>query len=186
MEFNALEKQENAAVAVGRGGAAGAANERGLAKWLGRVVFYGLLACVGLAAIPYGTAEPWSQSLYGCFVFLLTALALAEITVSRTWPRGDWLWLMLPLAGVLLLMLAQTLAVGSPPPDAMKLPLSVWQAISADPYETRLCAFRLLTLMLTGALLFRYTDSPRRLRALLFAAVGIAVVSALFALARTT
>ena len=83
-------------------------------------------------------------------------------------------------------MLAQTLAIGSPPPDAMKLPLATWQAISADPYETRLCAFRLLTLMLTGALLFRYTDSPRRLRALLFAVVGIAVISALFALARTT
>ncbi len=152
------------------------------AKWLGRIIFYGLLASIALAAVPYGTAEPWSQSLYGVFVFLLTGLALVEIAVSRSWPRSDWLWLILPLSGLLALMLAQTVAVGASP--TLPLPVPAWWTISFDPYETRFAAFRWLTLMLTGALLFRYTDSPRRLRALLFLVVSVAVLSAGFALAR--
>jgi O-antigen ligase/tetratricopeptide (TPR) repeat protein len=117
-------------------------------------------------------------------VFGLTALALVEIAVSRVWPRSDWLWLMLPLVGILLLMIIQTLPWGGPPPGAATLPVPAWWAVSFDPYETRFTAFRLLALMLTGALLFRYTNSPRRLRVLVLVVVGIAVLSALFALAR--
>jgi O-antigen ligase len=175
----ALARKSNESLAARRGAGK---PPNAVSQWLRRVVFYGLLVAVGLAAVPYGTAEPWSQSLYGVFVFVLTALALAEIAVSRSWPRSGWLWLMPPLALMLLLMLAQTLSFGSPP--ALPLSAPVWWTVSFDPYETRFAAFRLLTLMLTGALLFRYTDSPRRLRALVFLVVGIAVLSAGFALAR--
>ncbi len=164
--------------------AAGESNSKA-ARILGGVIFYGLLVCIALAAIPYGTVEPWSQALYGCLVLLLTALAGVEIALCRSWPRSSWWWLMLPLTCALGLLLLQSMPFGSAPPEALRLPITEWWAISADPYETRFAAWRLLTLMLTGALLFRYTNSPRRLRILLSLVVGIACLSALFALARS-
>ncbi|HYY59374.1 MAG TPA: O-antigen ligase family protein, partial [Pyrinomonadaceae bacterium] len=61
---------------------------------------------------------------------------------------------------------------------------TAWQAISADAYETRLFAFRLLALMLALVLLLGYTTGERRLRALIYLVLGVGVASALFGMLR--
>ncbi len=62
--------------------------------------------------------------------------------------------------------------------------IEVWRTISADPFETRLVAFRLLTLILAAAMLLRYTSSRSRLRLLIFTVIGVAVGSAVFGIMR--
>jgi O-antigen ligase len=59
-------------------------------------------------------------------------------------------------------------------------------AVSYDPYETRLVALLLFAYAVYLALLLRYTDTERRLRALLYALVAAGVASALFGIVRQT
>jgi O-antigen ligase len=59
-------------------------------------------------------------------------------------------------------------------------------AVSYDPYETRLVSLLLFTYSTYLALLLRYADSERRLRALLYALVLAGLASALFGIVRQT
>jgi O-antigen ligase len=59
-------------------------------------------------------------------------------------------------------------------------------AVSYDPYETRLVALKLFACTSYLALLLRYTDTERRLRALLYAVVATGLASALFGIVRQT
>ena len=59
-------------------------------------------------------------------------------------------------------------------------------AVSADPYQTRFFALKLLALTLAGVLLFRYAVTERRLRIVMNVVIGVAVASALFGIVRQT
>jgi O-antigen ligase len=85
-------------------------------------------------------------------------------------PPGRWR-LIAPLLALTLYALAQTAPIGSQATPAG----NALRAISFDPYETRLVAAKLLALALTLALLLRHTESERRLRALFFAVVAVAL-----------
>ncbi|NOT62632.1 MAG: O-antigen ligase family protein [Acidobacteria bacterium] len=61
-----------------------------------------------------------------------------------------------------------------------------WQAISADPHNTRRFALKLSGLVFVGLMLLRYTASARRLHALVSVILGTGVASALFGLLRQT
>lgn len=62
----------------------------------------------------------------------------------------------------------------------------VWHAISADPYQTRFFVLQLLALTVYLGLLYRYASSEKRVRALIFTILGIAVASAVFGILRQT
>ncbi len=153
------------------------------ASLLNRTIFCALLTLIVLTAIPYGTVEPWWKAVFECAVFVLGALWAIEGL-----SRGAWFVkehrLLVPLLVVAGFTFFQTLPL--PGEASREAGIDVWNAISADPSETRLVAFNLLALTLAAGLLLRYTSSRRRLRALIFTVIGVGVLSALFGILRQT
>jgi O-antigen ligase len=149
------------------------------ALFLDRVIFVGLLLVLTLTAIPYGTVEPWSEALFESGLMLLAALWLVQGLFSGQWlPRRMQLFYpliaLVALAWVQSMVWWQTNAAGE----------KVWYAISADPFETRRFALKLLALTLAGILLARYTTNKKRLSALVHLIIIVAVVSAVFGIFR--
>jgi O-antigen ligase len=153
------------------------------ARYLNRIIFYTLLLLIILAAIPYGTVEPWWEAVFECVVFALGALWMIEGVLSRGWLFREHR-IFLPILILILYALIQTLALGqgSANPTGLKL----WRAISADPFSTRLFVLKLLALTLVGVMLLRYTISQRRLRFLVHTLIAVALVSAFFGIVRQT
>jgi O-antigen ligase len=149
------------------------------ARLLESVIFYALLSLIALTAVPYGTVEEWWESAFQCAVLVLAALWLTEGILSRRWLSRIHL-LLIPPTLILALVCAQAVPFGR-----MKLcGVEVLRTLSADAYETRLVALRLLALLLVAAMLLRYTTEPRRLRALTYTVIFVGLVSALFGVIR--
>ncbi len=140
-----------------------------------RAIFSALLVVMPLTAIPYGTVEPWWEAIFQCLIFSLIALWIVEGMLRGEW-RVSGLSLLAPALAIVAYAFVQTLP----------LHMGAWPSISADPYGTRLVVLKLLALAFAGALLLRYTSSRRRLRALIYAALFTAVVSAIFGIVRET
>ncbi|HEY0172275.1 MAG TPA: O-antigen ligase family protein [Pyrinomonadaceae bacterium] len=142
------------------------------ARGLSAVVFAGLVAVVPLSAVPYGSVEPHWTAVFEALVFLLAALWALEGALSGGWVSRAHT-LALPGVALSAYALLQSLPGGG-------------GAISYDPYETRLAAVELLAYAAFLALLLRYTDGERRLRALLYAVVSAGLASSLFGILRQT
>lgn len=154
-----------------------------LAAGLNKLIFALLVALIPLVAIPYGTAQDLWITVFKCAVFSLGALWMIEGLLSGDWGINQKK-LLLPLLLLVLYAFAQTLPLGgSSGGSAAGLP-SFWWAISSDPYETRLFAWKLLALVLVGMMLFSHLTSERRLRVLVQVLIGIGVACALFGLIR--
>jgi O-antigen ligase len=155
--------------------------------FLGRVIFYGLLLLIVLLSTPYGIVSPWrgaAEAVFECGVFLLTVLWMVDGMLSRAWVSRKHL-LLLPFLLLAAFAYAQTISYG-PAQYPAGLSAPIWQAISFDPYETRLMVWKLLSYGLALGLLLRYTSSHTRVRALILTVIGIGVASALFAILRQT
>jgi O-antigen ligase len=154
-------------------------------RYLDNLIFYGLLAIIALTAIPYGTVEEWWVGLFECAVFALGALWFLAGLIKSDWrvPASRLLW---PLVALILFAVLQTINFGGGGRGTTEMPGALWGTISADPYETRLVILRFLALILTFVLLLRFTVSHKRLRALIYLVIGVAVVSALFGILRQT
>jgi O-antigen ligase len=154
-----------------------------LSRALGAIIFYTLLALLLLVSIPYGTVEPWWEALFECVVFALGALWVIEGMLSRGWITKEHR-IFLPVLALALYALLQTLPglAGNSSIAGLK----VWNAISADPYQTRLFVLKLLAFTLSGVMLLRYTSSSLRLRALVYTLIGVGLLSALFGIVRQT
>jgi O-antigen ligase len=152
---------------------------------LSSIVFVSLLCLIILTAIPYGTSQAWWKALFVCAVFTLAILWLLEGLISDVWLKDSWP-LALPLAALALFSLLQTFAFGNQSTNPAGIPFAPWNAISADPYQTRFFVLKLLALTMAGVLLFRYGSSERRLRTMINVVIGVAVVSAIFGILRQT
>jgi O-antigen ligase len=165
------------------------ARKLSLAGILSTVVFVSLLGLIGLTAIPYGTSHAWWKALFVCVAFILAILWLVEGLISDGWFKDSWP-LALPLAALALFSLLQTLAFGNQGGNQSGNPAGIgfapWNAISADPYQTRFFALELLALTIAGVLLFRYISTERRLRITINVVIGVAVASAIFGILRQT
>jgi putative inorganic carbon (hco3(-)) transporter len=154
---------------------------------LERIIFYGLLVLILVVATPYGIVAPWRgavESIFECGVFALGILWMIEGMLSGAWVSRQHL-LLLPLLLLAVFAYTQTLPLGSSSSMA-GINVPVWQALSYDPFETRLMVLKLLAYALALGLLLRYTSSPGRLRVLLLFVIGLGVASAMFALLRQT
>lgn len=151
-----------------------------VARWLELFNFSALLAVVVLSAIPYGTVQPQWRELCACAIFLLGALRIVEELLSgrRT---HDW-QLIWPLLAVALLAGAQTLPLGHN--DVPGSSLTFWRTISTDAYETRLFVLNVLAFAGALELLLRYTTTPRRVRALIYVVLAVALASTLYGFLR--
>jgi O-antigen ligase len=151
-----------------------------LHRILDRVVFYGLLASIALAAIPYGSVQPWWTALFECMIFLLGVIAVVDLLITRQrLPLGASV--ALPL--VLLCLFA---ALQSVPFIAYQNPVvpNLLRSISADPYSSQQVAIKLFALIVVGILLLRHTSSENRLRSLIYLVIAVAVASALLGFLR--
>ena len=88
--------------------------------------------------------------------------------------------ILLPMLALSALAFIQTLSLGS----RTEANLTVWNAISADPYQTRFFALQMLALTAFLALLYRYASTERRVRVLVYTVLAIAVASAVFGILR--
>lgn len=148
-------------------------------RLLDRLIFFALLVVITLTAIPYGTVEPWWEAVFQCLIFALVALWVLEgMMRGGVWEISGYSMLV-PLLAIVVYTFIQTLPLRGASGGA-------WQAISADPYGTRFVALKLLALALAGALLLRFTSSRRRLRALIYTVLLMAVASAIFGIIRET
>jgi O-antigen ligase len=147
----------------------------------GSVIFAALLGLIVIAAIPYGTVEPWWKAAFVCAVFAICVVALIENLMSGSFriPGGS---ILLPMLALSALAFVQTLSLGS-----LELAnLQVWNTISADPYQTRFFALQLLALTACLALFYRYAHSERRMRMLVYTIIAVAIASAVFGILRQT
>jgi len=141
---------------------------------LNKLVFNALIALIVITAIPYGTVESWWKATFVCAVFAICIPALIESMEIR----GKSV--LLPMLALSALAFLQTLSLGA----RTEANLQVWNAISADPYQTRFFALQLLALTTFLALLYRYANTERRVRVLVYTVLAIAVASAVFGILR--
>src|SRR5215218_8072803 len=144
-----------------------------------KLVFGGLLSLIVLTPIPYGTVEPWWKAAFVCAVFAIGILAIIEsLLTSNTHIHGKNV--LLPMLALSALAFIQTLSLGS----RTEANLTVWNAVSADPYQTRFFALQMLSLTVFLALLYRYAKTERRVRVLVYTVLAVAIASAIFGILR--
>jgi len=148
---------------------------------LNRIVFIALVALIVVTPIPYGTVEPWWKAAFVCTVFAICILALVDnLITGKAVIAGKSI--LLPMLAFAALAFLQTLSLGT----RTEANLAVWNAISADPYQTRFFALQMLALTAFLALLYRYACTERRIRVLVYTVLAIAVASAIFGILRQT
>ena len=148
---------------------------------MSKAVFGALLGLIVIAAIPYGTVEPWWKAAFVCAVFVICIVGLIESLVSGSveLPGRS---ILLPMLALAALAFVQTLSLG----QREAAGFSVWNTISADPYQTRFFALQMLALTACLALFYRYVDSNRRIRVLVYTILAVAIASAVFGILRQT
>jgi O-antigen ligase len=146
---------------------------------LNKLVFSALIILIALTPIPYGTVEPWWKAAFVSAVFAICILALIESLITgRIEIHGRSV--LLPMLALSALAFLQTLSLGA----RTEANLQVWNAISADPYQTRFFTLQILALTAFLALLYRYASTERRVRVLVYTVLTIAVASAVFGILR--
>src|ERR1043165_3769972 len=140
------------------------------------VIFTALLALIVIAAIPYGTVEPWWKAAFVCAVFGICILSIGD-GGSLEFLNGS---ILVPMLALSALAFVQTLSFGS----QQVAGITVRNTISADPFQTRFFALQMLALTAWLALLYRYVNTGQRGRVLVYTILAVAVVSAVFGILR--
>ena len=167
---------------VGHAGATSAQTR--IARLLGAAIFFSLLGLIVITAVPYGTVEAWWKALFVCAVFVLAIFWIIESYLSGRF-FGDAWPLIFPLAGLAIFSLLQTIGFSSGSSPA-GITVSTWDAISADPYQTRFFVLQLMALTLAGVFVTRYANTEGRVMALVNVVIVVAVASAIFGIIRQT
>ena len=147
-----------------------------MAALLDHLLFGSLLVLLCLAAIPYGTSQPWWKALFICSVLLATIFAASEFFLSGS-TQMEGKRLVFPILSMAAYAYLQTVSLAANS-DLSK------RVISADPYATRFVATQLVALALVVLLLFRYVRTETRVRAVIHVVLGVAVVSAVYGIVR--
>ena len=143
------------------------------------LIFYGLIAVMVLTAIPYGTHESGSESLFECAVFFLAWLWIVHGFLEGSWRIGNTR-LLAPMLGLVVLAVVQSLTWWQVDSAGEK----VWFALSSDFFETRAFAFKVAALVLAALLIIRFTSNAKRLGILVHTIIVVALASALFGVLR--
>lgn len=150
---------------------------------LDRALFGSLLLLICLAAIPYGTSQPWWKALFICFVLFGTIVAVIEVMLNGA-RRIEGVRLILPIAVVIVFAFLQTISLPGAAIAGLSAP--AWNAISADPHQTRFVALQLIALALVILFVYRYANTEGRVRVLIHVILGVAVASAIYGILRQT
>ena len=130
------------------------------------------LLLIAFTAIPYGTVQPWTEGFVIALFFALSFFWFIE----GCWQPEKWLKpeykLLIPLLLMVVYCYLQTISWNAGVP------------ISYDPYSTKIALLKLLAYTFTLGALLRYVNSARRIYALIWLVLGLAVICALFGLTR--
>lgn len=149
-----------------------------------RVIFAALVFLVPLTVFPYGSFEPWWKAAFVCALFGICILAIVDGVIRANTEVGP-VSIILPMLALATFAFLQTIPLGSTS-DPGQTGLQPWNAISADPYQTRFFALQILALTVFLALLYRYAREERRMWILIHAVIAVAVASAIFGILRQT
>jgi O-antigen ligase len=149
---------------------------------LRRVIFAALVCLIPLTAVPYGTFEAWWKAAFVCAVFGICILAIIEAVTSGSTYVGPWS-ILLPMLALAAFASFQTIPLGLSSDPALA-GLRPWDAISADPYQTRFFVLQILALTACLALLYRYASEERLMWILVHVVIFVAVASAIFGIVR--
>jgi O-antigen ligase len=144
-------------------------------------IFCGLIAVICFTPIPYGSVEPWSQAVFECAVFGLGFGWCTHAILTGASEKID-LRLFLPLFATIAFALIQSI----PWSQSTVAGVKVAAALSADPFESRVFALRLGALVLAGLIAAQFTNTATRLRIIAYALIIVALLSAIFGMARLT
>ena len=115
---------------------------------------------IALAAIPYGTVEPWWKAVFACLVFVLTAVSVLVQLLSAERNRAlKWPSLFFPVVALLVFAIVQTISWS----HFTIAGLSVGRTLSADAFQTRQFVVQMLALLLVAWLLLLHTTTAKRL-----------------------
>nr|AFK79143.1 membrane protein [uncultured bacterium F39-01] len=155
------------------------------ASLLSKGIFGALVLLIFAAAVPYGTAEPWWKAMFICATFAICIAAIIETSITG-WdgPRG--FSVLLPMLSLSVFAFLQTISIGGGNPDPAVSSLAVWNAVSADPYQTRFFSMEMLALTACLALFYRYANSATRIQVLIYSIIGVAAASAIYGILRQT
>ena len=128
-------------------------------------IFVTLCTAIVLSALAYGTVHYWALAVFEFGAALTVCMWCADALSSGNF-RINRSVLQLPLIGLVIVGLFQLLPFGTPTIDSSALSLAPLQALSLDPYSTRLVLLQLGALIIYFAAALAFTDSPARLRAL--------------------
>lgn len=148
------------------------------------LVFYCLLAVIFLAAIPYGSVEPWWKAVFQCLIF-----ALGGISVFGQMLRGETRRevarlnraVFVPVLALIAFALVQVIPWSS---SSLAGVDRIGRTLSVDAFQTWLFAIHLTALTLFGWMLVLHTSTRRRLRLLVELIILIGLLSALFGIWR--
>jgi O-antigen ligase len=148
-----------------------------------RFIFLHLCIAIVLTALAFGTVHYWTLGLFslGAVVTLILWVVdgwrLRKLRLSKN-P------LQLPLLGMLALGLVQLLPLREPVVTAaLTVPPS--QALSFDPYSTRMVLVQVATLVIYFAATLVFTDTPHRLRLLVRTIIIFGFFLAIFGLTQS-
>jgi O-antigen ligase len=144
-----------------------------------RIIFSSLLVLIGLAAVPYGSIEPWWEGIFESAIFMLGACCIVTSTTRKRWHLPAML---APIVGLILLGCLQRLPLWHTTFRSDLLP--PYQTVSVDPFETTRFVIKLLAVALTLAMLVRYATTRTRLLALMHLVIIVGAASAVFAIWR--
>jgi len=156
-----------------------------LASLLSKVIFGALVLLIFAAAVPYGTAEPWWKAMFICATFTICIIAIIEASISG-WDRPAGISVLLPMFSLSVYAFLQTINIGNGNVDPAVSSLIVWNAISADPYQTRFFSMELLALAVCLTLFYRYVSTSARVQVLVYSIIGVAAASAIYGILRQT
>jgi O-antigen ligase len=157
-----------------------------IATILNQTVFTSLMVLLALSAIPYGTVEPWWKATFVCAVFAVCIVAIVESLLSGESKIGGSRGILLSMVSLAVLAFIQTVPLRTGSADTAVAALGPWNAISADPYQTRFFVWQILALAVCLALLYRYCATKKRINVVIHIVIGIAVGSALYGVLRQT
>jgi O-antigen ligase len=136
--------------------------------WASSSIFVLISVAVVLTTLAYGTVHSWSLAIFQGSAALLVVLWMVDAWQSRTlrFSRNP---LQLPLVGLLMIGIIQLLPLGSGAGvDGGALSVAPTRSLSLDPYTTRLVLVQIAALFVYFAAALAFTDSPRRLRLLVY------------------
>jgi O-antigen ligase len=150
-----------------------------ISKLLSNIVFWGLLALIPIAVIPYGTVDAWWESIFESGVFGLAAVAVLEAFFMRRWQVRE-ISVLLPAGLLTLYAFLQTMQW----PPSWLIASSTRYMLTIDHYQTYLTARKMLALTLFLGLLLGHVSTPKRFRWTVRAVIAAGLGSALFGILR--